>query len=51
MVDYFALGITHFLLALAAWRLMAREDLDCDPADTVPPPASRKIVSKGADHA
>ncbi len=34
MVDYFALGITHFLLALAAWRLMARDDLDCDPADT-----------------
>jgi hypothetical protein len=34
MVDYFALGITHFLLALAAWRLMARDDLDSDPADT-----------------
>jgi hypothetical protein len=33
MVDYFALAITHLLLALAAWRLMMREDLDSDPAD------------------
>ncbi len=33
MVDYFALAITHLLLALTAWRLMARDDLDTDPAD------------------
>ena len=32
MVDYFALGLTHALLALAAWRLMQRSDLDRDPA-------------------
>lgn len=28
MIDLFALGLTHALLALAAWRLMARADLD-----------------------
>ena len=33
MVDFFALGITHGLLALAAWRLIFRADLDRDPAD------------------
>lgn len=31
MVDYFALGLTHVLLALGAWRLMQRSDLDADP--------------------
>ncbi len=36
MVDYFALGLTHALLALAAWRLMVRSDLDHDPE----PPAA-----------
>ena len=34
MVDYFALAITHLLLALTAWRLIRRDDLDCDPADS-----------------
>ncbi|HEY6869067.1 MAG TPA: hypothetical protein VI199_04835 [Novosphingobium sp.] len=28
MVDAFALGITHLLLALAAWRLLLRNELD-----------------------
>jgi hypothetical protein len=28
MIDLFALGLTHALMALAAWRLMARADLD-----------------------
>lgn len=28
MVDALALGITHLLLALAAWRLLLRDDLD-----------------------
>ena len=37
MVDYFALGLTHALLALAAWRLMLRSDLD------------RDLVEPGAD--
>jgi hypothetical protein len=30
MIDYFALGLTHALMALAAWRLMARADLDSE---------------------
>ena len=34
MVDIFALGIPHLLLALAAWRLLLRDDLDNEP----PPP-------------
>ena len=37
MVDYFALALTHVLLALAAWRLSQRPDLDRDPpADEAP---------------
>ena len=32
MVDIFALALSHGLLALAAWRLMLRDDLDGDPA-------------------
>ncbi|MFA7602371.1 MAG: hypothetical protein WCY29_05120 [Novosphingobium sp.] len=31
MVDLFALALTHGLLALAAWRLVQRADLDRDP--------------------
>ena len=30
MVDIFSLVLTHMLLALAAWRLFLREDLDYD---------------------
>jgi len=28
LIDYFTIGLTHALLALAAWRLMLRGDLD-----------------------
>lgn len=28
MIDILALGLTHALMALAAWRLLARADLD-----------------------
>ncbi|HEX8400671.1 MAG TPA: hypothetical protein VF628_03115 [Allosphingosinicella sp.] len=28
MIDNFALGLTHGLLMLAAWRLLSRPDLD-----------------------
>jgi hypothetical protein len=38
MVDLFALALTHGLLALAAWRLMQRDDLDRDPAKNDPAP-------------
>jgi hypothetical protein len=30
MVDLFALALSHALLALAAWRLVLRDDLDAD---------------------
>lgn len=33
MVDNFALALTHGLLALAAWRLIMRVDLDRDPGE------------------
>ena len=36
MIDNFSLGLTHALLLYAAWRLLARPDLDKD--DDVPPP-------------
>ena len=36
MVDYFALGLTHALLALAAWRLVRSDALDRDPVAPEP---------------
>ena len=33
MIDNFALGLTHALLLLAAWRLLFRADLDDDGKD------------------
>lgn len=30
MIDNFALGLTHGLMLLAAWRLLSRADLDDD---------------------
>jgi hypothetical protein len=32
LIDYFAIGLTHALLALAAWRLLLRDDLDGEDA-------------------
>jgi hypothetical protein len=32
MIDSFALGLSHGLLLLAAWRLLWRPDLDDDKA-------------------
>ena len=32
MIDYFAIGLTHGLLALAAWRLLLRADLGTEVA-------------------
>ena len=37
VIDNFALGLTHGLMLLAAWRLLSRADLDDDDA-----PAPRK---------
>ena len=39
MVDYFTIALTHGLLALAAIRLIMRDDLDIDPID----------IAEGAD--
>jgi hypothetical protein len=33
MVDIFAIALSHGLLALAAWRLMSRGDLDIEVRD------------------
>ena len=50
MVDYFALALTHALLALAAWRLVQRADLDRDPPadepERTPDPAPKRSVPK-----
>jgi hypothetical protein len=35
MIDNFSLGLTHALLLYAAWKLMARPDLD---SEDVPQP-------------
>lgn len=43
MVDFFALGLIHALLALAAVRLMLRGDLDRDPA---PPETPRTEIGE-----
>lgn len=37
MIDYFAIGLTHGLLALAAWRLLLRPDLDSDGDERAKP--------------
>ena len=33
MIDYFAIALTHGLIALAAWRLFMNDELDNDPSD------------------
>lgn len=38
MIDNFALGLIHLLLALAVWRLLLRPDLDRDADELQPPP-------------
>jgi hypothetical protein len=47
MIDYFAIALTHFLLAVAAWRLIGRDDLDADPA----PPATDEGYNRGKPRA
>lgn len=39
MIDLFSLGLSHGLMLLAAWRLLARPDLDDDRAGPTPAPA------------
>ena len=38
MIYNFALGLTHFLLAVGLWRVLLRDDLDRDPDDPVERP-------------
>lgn len=38
MIDHFALALTHGLMLLAGWRLLARADLNADPAPPAPEP-------------
>ena len=39
MIDYFALALTHGLLALACWRILLRGELDVEaPVVTQPEP-------------
>jgi len=37
VIDNFALGLTHGLMLLAAWRLLSRPDLEDDGAPPVSP--------------
>lgn len=30
MIDNFSLGLTHFLMIYAAWKLLSRTDLDSE---------------------
>ena len=41
MIDNFALGLSHGLLLLVAWRLLFRPDLEDDSAPP-PPPLPRR---------
>ena len=42
MIDNLALGLSHGLMLLAAWRLLRRPDLDVeDPADKARRPRNR----------
>lgn len=43
MIDNLALGLSHGLLILAAWRLLTRPDLDDDAAS--PPTQAAKAGS------
>ena len=36
MIDYFALALTHLLLAVAFYRLARRDDIDPAPVDRRP---------------
>lgn len=38
MVDNFSLAVAHILIAIAVWRLLARDDLDADPPVEKPRP-------------
>ena len=41
MIDLFSLGVSHGLILLAAWRLLARADLDRDDTKSAAPDGAR----------
>ena len=45
MIDFFALALTHGLLALAALRILLRADLDAEEAQSpaAPEPEAKKL--------
>jgi hypothetical protein len=47
MIDLFALVLIHALLALAAWRLVRRNDLDAQPESGRKPRSSGKVARDG----
>ncbi len=47
MVDHFAVGLTHALMALALWRLLWRPDLD-EEADLMPRDLQRTQARRGS---
>jgi hypothetical protein len=47
VIDNFALGLTHALMLLAAWRMLSRPDLEDDDA----PPAPAKSWFPGRKRA
>jgi hypothetical protein len=49
MIDYFAIAVTHALIALACLRLLMRDDLDRDPPPAAQPdaPAPDPAAAKG----
>ena len=49
MIDYFALALTHGLLALACWRILLRSELDVEPAKA--PRAEPDPPTKAPRHA
>lgn len=53
MIDNFALGLTHVLLAVGLWRVLLRDDLDRDPDDPVERPRIvqrfRRVPPKAQD--
>ncbi len=49
MIDNFALGLTHGLMLLAAWRLLARRDLNDNDAPLPDPEAKPARWGKAND--
>ncbi len=45
MIDFFALALSHGLLALACWRILLRVDLDAEGA---PPPEDNPVAPPSA---